>query len=117
MSIFNTYKTSKELFKDFNQMYNEVVHDGKKYLGETLVQDNRGRLWEIKVRWAGDQGRYLKIQSKSNSSQKIRATADAYKEYLRITPNEWEVFRRLAANQNNQEFYDECKRVLDRLPG
>lgn len=114
-SIFGLYKGAKELSNGVDKFFNGIFHDGKDYLGEVFVQDNKGRLCEIKIRCTGDRGRYLKIISKSGSSKKVRATADCYKDYLRITPNEWEIFYRLAAEPNNQQLYDEAKRILTRL--
>lgn len=114
-NIFDLYKGTKEIGNGVDKLFNEIFHDGKDYLGEVFVQDNNGRLWEIKVRYTGDRGRYLKIKSKSSGSKKIRATADSYKDYLRITPNEWEIFYRLAGSQNDQQLYNEAKQVLNRL--
>lgn len=111
MNIFEIYNMGKDAYKSLK----DLQHNGKEYLGEVLVQGSSGLLWEVQVRWTGNRGRYLKIKSKSNESQKMRASADNYKlgEYLRITPDEWEVFYRLANNE--QEFYDRAQRILDKL--
>jgi hypothetical protein len=114
-NILGFYKNSKDLGNGVDKLFNEIFHNGKDYFGEVFVQDNNGRLWEIKIRHTGDRGRYLKIKSKSNGSKKVRATADGYKDYLRITPDEWEIFYRLAAEPNNQQLYNEAKKVLTRL--
>jgi hypothetical protein len=84
MGIFDIFKSGKEFARDFDNIFNKFLHDGKEYFGEVLIQDNAGYLWKIRVRWTGDRGRYLKLDSQSNSSQQIRVTADGYKDYLRV---------------------------------
>lgn len=61
MNFFEIYKIGKEITFIFDNICNELMHDGKRYLGEVIVQDSSGCLCEIKVRWTGDRGRYLKI--------------------------------------------------------
>lgn len=106
-----------KLGKGTTELWNEIWHGGKDYLGEAKIQDSSGRLWEVKVRYTGNRGRYLKIKSKSNESQKMRASADNYKpsEYLRITPDEWEAFLLLTKDSNDRELYACGKSILDRL--
>lgn len=111
--IVQLYKLSK----DAAGLWNEIWHGGKDYLGETKIQDSSGCLWEIKVRYTGNRGRYLKIKSKSDSNQKMRASADNYKpgEYTSITPDEWEVFLLLIKDSKDRELYAGAKTILDRL--
>ena len=85
MGIFDIFKDAKDFGRDFDNVFNEVMHSGKEYFGEVCVQDSSGNLWKIRIRHTGDRGRYLKIDSKTNSSHQIRATADNYKDYVRIT--------------------------------
>ncbi|MBD2199748.1 MULTISPECIES: hypothetical protein [Calothrix] len=115
MGIFDIFKEVKEFGKDFDSVFNEVMHSGKEYFGDVCVQDISGNLWKIRVRHTGDRGRYLKIDSKTNSSQQIRATADDYKDYVRITPDEWEVFRLLVGNPNDKDLYYKAKSILSRI--
>jgi hypothetical protein len=114
MGIFKIFKEIKDFSKDVDTVFNEVMHDGKEYFGEVSVQDSSGNLWYIKVRQTGDRGRYLKIYLK-NGSQKMRATADNYKDYVRITPDEWEIFMLLARNSNDTNLYYKAKPIISRI--
>ena len=115
MGIFDIFKDVKDFGTEFDKAFNFVMHDGKDYYGEVDVQDSSGTLWRIRVRRTGDRGRYLKINSKTNSSRQIRATADGYKDYVQITPDEWDMFRLLVGNPNHVELYLYAKKVLSRI--
>jgi hypothetical protein len=109
--------TLYKLGNDASKLWNQIWHGGKDCLGELKIQDSSGCLWEIKVRYTGYRGRYLKLQSKSNDKRKIRASADNYKigEYISITPTEWEVFLLLVKDSKDKEIYTCAKNILDRL--
>ncbi|MBW4562624.1 MAG: hypothetical protein KME32_16025 [Mojavia pulchra JT2-VF2] len=115
MGIFDIFKDVKDFGTEFDKAFNFVMHDSKDYYGEVDVQDSSGTLWRIRVRRTGDRGRYLKINSKTNSSRQIRATADGYKDYVQITPDEWDMFRLLVGNPNHVELYLNAKKVLSRI--
>ncbi len=112
--IHDLYKLAKVALKA-HTVLEDVVYNGKEYLGEVFIQDSYGCLWKVKVRYTGNRKRYLKISSQSSASRKIRASADNYKpgEYLHMTPKEWENFYRLA--NNDQEVYRCVQSTLDRL--
>ncbi len=79
LDIQNTIKLIDEMTRELT---------GKECLGSIMMQDSNSRLWEVKVRIMDGRGRYLKIESKLNGSQTLRASADDYKpkKYLRIRP-------------------------------
>jgi hypothetical protein len=64
--------TLYKLGNDASKLWNEIWYGGKDYLGELKIQDSSGCLWEIKVRYTGYRGRYLKLKYKSNDQRKIR---------------------------------------------
>ncbi|MDZ8050714.1 MAG: hypothetical protein RMX68_021030 [Aulosira sp. ZfuVER01] len=108
--IFDIYKLTKEIIKDTNEIFG---HSHKDDLGETVLRDSHNREWKVKVRYSSKRGRYLKIYSYPDGKKKLRASADQYKYYLRITPDEWEWFCRAAEGLQNSQ----VTAVLDRLVG
>ncbi len=82
-------------------------------LGKTVLRDSHNREWKVKVRYSKKRGRYLKLYSYVDGKKKLRASADQYKYYLRITPDEWELFYRAAAGLEDSRI----TYVLDRLVG
>ena len=107
------YKTGEAAF----DLWNEIWHGRKDYLGSVMLQDSSSRLWKVKVRFTGYRRRYLKIRLVSNTSRKLRASADGYKpgEYLCITPNEWQVFACLAEGKHDSELHACAQSILSRL--
>ena len=107
------YKTGEAAF----DLWNEIWHGGKDYLGSVMLQDSSSRLWKVKVWFTGYRGRYLKIRLMSDSSRKLRASVDGYKrgEYLCVTPNEWQIFVRLAEGRHDSELHACAQSILSRL--
>ncbi|QIR40929.1 hypothetical protein HCG51_32445 [Tolypothrix sp. PCC 7910] len=108
--IFDLYKLGKEIAKDANHLFG---HSGKDDLGEKILCDSHNQKWKVKVRCSDKRGRYLKIYSYPDGKKKLRASADQYKYYLRITSDEWELLYQAVAGQNNSR----VRAVLDRLVG
>jgi hypothetical protein len=111
--ILDLYKLGKEIAQDANKLFDNVRHNGQHDLGETVLRDSRNREWKVKVRRTGNRGRYLKIYSYPDYKKKLRASADQYKSYLQITPNEWEMFYRAARGLEDSRVTS----VLDKLVG
>ncbi|BAY31587.1 hypothetical protein NIES2107_34480 [Nostoc carneum NIES-2107] len=108
--IFDLYKLGKKIAKDANHLFG---HSGKDDLGETILCDSHNRKWKVKVRSSNKRGRYLKIYSYPDGKKKLRASAEQYKYYLRITFDEWELFYRSATGLKDSRI----TAVLDRLVG
>lgn len=116
VNILDLYKLGKEI----NQDAHNLIHKGRKnkqYLGEVIITDTNEHPWEVKVRYTKKRGRYLKISSQVDSSQRMRASADGYRTYTQITPEEWEIFNRLSGLQNQQKLRSQSQKILNKLLG
>lgn len=115
INITDFYKLGKEVSQDAHKL----IHDGqnKQYLGEVIITDVNEHPWKVKVRYTKKRGRYLKISSQVDSSQKMRASADGYKAYTQITPEEWEIFNRLSGLQEQQKLRSQSQKILNKLLG
>lgn len=116
INITDFYKLAKEVSQDVH----ESIHNGhknKQYLGEIIILDINKHPWEIKLRYTKKRGRYLKIASQIDESQKIRVSADGYKHYIQITPEEWDIFHTICGLQNQEQLYNRAQKILNKLLG
>ncbi|MEM7592349.1 MAG: hypothetical protein AAF383_12645 [Cyanobacteria bacterium P01_A01_bin.83] len=116
VNILDLYKLGKEISQDAHYESNHG-HKNKQYLGELVLTDVNEHPWKVKVRYTKKRGRYLKISSQIDSSQKMRASADGYKAYTQITPEEWEIFNRLSGLKDQQQLHNRARQILNKLLG
>ena len=94
INILDLYKLGKEISRDVHESI-DSGHKKKQYLGEIVISDINIHPWKIKLRCTKKRGRYLKIASQIDESQKIRVSADGYKHYIQITSEEWDIFHKV----------------------
>ncbi|MGB3207186.1 MAG: hypothetical protein WBB28_19555 [Crinalium sp.] len=95
----------------------KFLEDGKEYFGEVFIRDNSYRLWKIKVRYDDNRKRYLKFEIKAGGKKKFKASADNYKlyKYVKITPEQWDIFYDLAKNEHDTELKNNAQIILNSL--
>ncbi|AFY65886.1 hypothetical protein GEI7407_1392 [Geitlerinema sp. PCC 7407] len=110
-----SYKAARYAGYAVKSIYEDLVHSGKKELGEFYLKDGNYITWKIKVRVTGNRGRYLKLKS-NLSDDTIRVSADGYKpsKYLQMRLEEWMAFAAYVKTRDSR--LKSClEDVLDRL--
>jgi hypothetical protein len=111
------FKLAKKVAKTTRVIWWELRHDGKEKYGSVTIDDGNGGTWKIRVRWTGNRGNYLKIDSKDNHAIKYLVSAEGYRpeKYLQITEAQWEPFLRLAKGEDSPGLMEAMSPVLDHI--
>lgn len=114
MNPLDLYRDGKQIIQIGSTIIDKIQHNGKDYVGEFSIRDNKYIEWKVKVRQTGNRGRYLKFESKTHDV-KFRASADGYRpeKYAQITPTEWEYCAAYALG--DQSYQSQVKSLLNRL--
>lgn len=92
-------------------------HDGKEKYGSVVLNDGMGGGMKIRVRWTGNRGHYLKVDSTANDAIKYLVSADGHRpdKYLQITEGQWELFLRLARGEESPDLTEAVRPVLAQI--
>ena len=111
------YKIAKEVAKTTRTIWWELRHDGKERIGSFDIYDGHGGTWKVRVRWTGNRGHYLKVDSRDDEAIKYLVSAEGYRpeKYLQITEEEWALFLPLAKGKASAEMVQAVGPVLDKI--
>ena len=96
-------------------MYDNLLLGGKEEIGEFTIRDKQCRGWKVKVRQAGERGRYLKFQSCVGNTE-IKASVDGYKpkKYVSITEEDWLAFAAYSQTED-ERLYNYLENILNNI--
>ncbi|KAF3889983.1 MULTISPECIES: hypothetical protein [Nostocales] len=113
MNILDACKLSREISQDVEKLFNNSRHQIKQYLGEVIIYDLNYVTWRVKICSPETRGYYLKTSRLH--IQDIKVSIPGNKTYLKVTPDEWEVFYQLAHGVENVR--DRAQDILNKLVG